>query len=41
MRLRGGDTLARMHPGSLTDVSGLKVGHFTDARRPPGCPGVL
>ena len=30
-----------MHPGSLTDVSGLKVGHFTDTRRPTGCTVVL
>ncbi|MBI3932260.1 MAG: P1 family peptidase [Acidobacteria bacterium] len=27
--------------GSLTDVPGLKVGHFTDARRPTGCTVVL
>ena len=25
------------YPGSLTDIAGLKVGHFTDARRPTGC----
>ncbi len=30
-----------MHPGSLTDVPGLKVGHFTDPRRPTGCSVVL
>lgn len=30
-----------MHPGSLTDVSGLKVGHFTETRRPTGCTVVL
>ena len=30
-----------MHPGSITDVAGLKVGHFTDARRPTGCTVVL
>ncbi len=28
-------------PGSLTDVRGLSVGHFTDARRPTGCTVVL
>lgn len=28
-------------PGSLTDIAGLKVGHFTDARRPTGCTVVL
>jgi L-aminopeptidase/D-esterase-like protein len=27
--------------GSLTDVPGLKVGHFTDSRRPTGCTVVL
>ena len=30
-----------LHPGSLTDVAGLAVGHFTDARRPTGCTVVL
>lgn len=27
--------------GGLTDVPGLKVGHFTDSRRPTGCTVVL
>ena len=27
--------------GSLTDVPGLKVGHFTDVRRPTGCTAIL
>jgi L-aminopeptidase/D-esterase-like protein len=27
--------------GGLTDVSGLRVGHFTDPRRPTGCTVVL
>jgi len=27
--------------GSLTDVRGLRVGHFTDTRRPTGCTVVL
>jgi len=27
--------------GSITDVAGLKVGHFTDPRRPTGCTVVL
>jgi L-aminopeptidase/D-esterase-like protein len=27
--------------GSLTDVGGLRVGHFTDPRRPTGCSVVL
>jgi L-aminopeptidase/D-esterase-like protein len=28
-------------PGSITDVAGLRVGHFTDARRPTGCTVIL
>jgi L-aminopeptidase/D-esterase-like protein len=27
--------------GSLTDIPGVKVGHFTDARRPTGCTAIL
>jgi L-aminopeptidase/D-esterase-like protein len=27
--------------GSLTDVPGIKVGHFTDGRRPTGCTAIL
>jgi L-aminopeptidase/D-esterase-like protein len=27
--------------GSLTDVAGLRVGHFTDTRRPTGCTVIL
>src|SRR5437899_1090600 len=27
--------------GSLTDVGGLRVGHFTDSRRPTGCTAIL
>ena len=27
--------------GSLTDVEGIRVGHFTDARRPTGCTAIL
>ena len=30
-----------LFPGSLTDVQGLKVGHYTDTRRPTGCTVVL
>jgi L-aminopeptidase/D-esterase-like protein len=30
-----------MHPGALTDVAGIKVGHSTDPRRPTGCSVVL
>jgi L-aminopeptidase/D-esterase-like protein len=28
-------------PGAITDVAGLRVGHFTDERRPTGCTVVL
>jgi L-aminopeptidase/D-esterase-like protein len=28
-------------PGSLTDVPGIKVGHYTDVRRPTGCTAIL
>lgn len=27
--------------GSLTDVDGIRVGHFTDSRRPTGCTAIL
>ena len=27
--------------GSLTDIGGVRVGHFTDARRPTGCTAIL
>jgi L-aminopeptidase/D-esterase-like protein len=27
--------------GSLTDIGGLRVGHFTDSRRPTGCTVIL
>lgn len=29
------------HAGSITDVGGLRVGHFTDSRRPTGCTVVI
>jgi L-aminopeptidase/D-esterase-like protein len=32
---------AQAGPGSLTDVPGVRVGHFTDARRPTGCTAIL
>ncbi len=32
---------ARDCAGSLTDVPGIKVGHFTDTRRPTGCTAIL
>jgi L-aminopeptidase/D-esterase-like protein len=28
-------------PGTLTSVAGIKVGHFTDTRRPTGCTVIL
>ncbi len=28
-------------PGNITDVGGMRVGHYTDARRPTGCTVVL
>ncbi len=31
----------RLHPGAITDVLGLRVGHFTDTRRPTGCSVLL
>jgi len=30
-----------VHPGTLTDIAGLAVGHHTDTRRPTGCTVVL
>ena len=32
---------ARSRAGSLTDVRGLRVGHFTETRRPTGCTVIL
>ncbi len=29
------------YAGTLTDVQGIEVGHFTDPRRPTGCSVVL
>lgn len=37
-RLSAAQTAA---PGSLTDVPGLLVGHYTDTRRPTGCTAIL
>jgi L-aminopeptidase/D-esterase-like protein len=31
----------QMASGSLTDVAGVRVGHYTDPRRPTGCTAVL
>ena len=33
--------MVNFFPGTLTDVRGLSVGHFTDTRRPTGCTVVL
>ena len=32
---------ADQRPGSITDVAGIEVGHFSDARRPTGCTVVM
>jgi len=32
---------AQASSGSLTDVPGIRVGHFTDTRRPTGCTAIL
>ena len=36
--IRGADGSAA---GAITDVAGLRVGHFTDPRRPTGCTVLL
>jgi L-aminopeptidase/D-esterase-like protein len=36
-----GTSQAPAAPGSLTDVPGLRVGHYTDTRRPTGCTAIL
>jgi len=33
--------LVQNERGSITDVAGIKVGHFTDSRRPTGCTAIL
>ena len=38
-RSQGSDAIAI--GGAITDVAGVKVGHFTDSRRPTGCTVVL
>ena len=35
------DEAAPPPAGSLTDVGGIRVGHFTDKRRPTGCTAIL
>src|SRR6195256_1988529 len=34
-------TMTPASAGSLTDVPGIRVGHFTDPRRPTGCTAIL
>ena len=34
-------TMPAIHPGAITDIPGLKVGHHTDPRRPTGCTVIL
>jgi len=34
-------TTAQNERGAITDVAGIKVGHFTDSRRPTGCTVIL
>lgn len=34
-------TLSALPSGSITDVTGIEVGHFTDQRRPTGCSVVI
>src|SRR2546426_10609799 len=34
-------TQQRGASGSITDVSGIKAGHYTDPRRPTGCTALL
>jgi L-aminopeptidase/D-esterase-like protein len=36
-----GTQTATASAGSLTDVAGIRVGHFTDTRRPTGCTAIL
>src|SRR5262245_29826678 len=35
------NSVAQNERGSITDVAGIKAGHFTDARRPTGCTVIL
>ena len=34
-------TAAGLAPGAITEVPGVKLGHFTDTRRPTGCTVIL
>lgn len=33
--------LPALYPGAITDVRGVKVGHYTETRRPTGCTVIL
>src|SRR5262245_15635231 len=35
------NSLVQNERSAITDVSGIKVGHFTDSRRPTGCTVIL
>src|SRR5262249_2053389 len=35
------DAISQGGRGSITDVTGIKVGHFTDSRKPTGCTVIL
>jgi L-aminopeptidase/D-esterase-like protein len=35
------ESLAHLMGGAITDVAGIKVGHFTETRRPTGCTVIL
>src|SRR5262249_50064603 len=35
------NSIAQNERGAITDVAGIKVGHFTDSRRPTGCTVIL
>jgi L-aminopeptidase/D-esterase-like protein len=37
----GSHSLALVEGRPITEVAGIKVGHFTDARRPTGCTAIL
>src|SRR5919201_403201 len=37
----GGLMTAQLREGFITDVDGIRVGHYTDTRRPTGCTVVL
>ena len=40
-RLDRRQQVSQQAAGSLTDVPGIRVGHFTDTRRPTGCTAIL